>query len=143
MNSSDPSSPSCALSSRIDVTLEVGAATESITANETAPLLKTESSEVSHDVTSQGLDELPLGSAWRNPQTVIRGTTSFISCPCRGIGRQIRALVALHTTDRCAVSLARSVDIVLSYPAFSVKPASQTCQSNLPAKSVASTSGGC
>jgi hypothetical protein len=64
---------------RIDVNLEVGAATESITVNEAAPLLKTESGELSHNVAVDRLNTLPIlgigagqaGSAGiRNPYAV-------------------------------------------------------------------------
>jgi len=47
---------------RVDVTLEVGSAGESVTVNEVAPLLQTESGDVSHNVTTQQQDELPMGS---------------------------------------------------------------------------------
>jgi hypothetical protein len=46
---------------RIDAALEVGAATESVTVSEAAPLLKTESGELSHNVTSERINELPVG----------------------------------------------------------------------------------
>jgi len=45
---------------RIDVSLEVGANTESVTVTESAPLLKTESGELSHNVTSDTLNNLPV-----------------------------------------------------------------------------------
>jgi hypothetical protein len=45
---------------RIDVPLEVGAATESVTVVEAAPLLKTESGELSHNVTTDRVDSLPV-----------------------------------------------------------------------------------
>src|SRR5712671_2966456 len=45
---------------RLDVTLEVGANTESVTVTELAPLLKTESGEMSHNVTSETLNNLPV-----------------------------------------------------------------------------------
>ena len=72
---------------RIDVVLEVGSNTESITVSESAPLLKTESGELSHNVTSQNMDQLPIlgignaqasSSGIRNPLAVsqlIPGTT--------------------------------------------------------------------
>src|SRR5713226_9034579 len=63
---------------RIDVALEVGAATEEVTVNADAPLLKTESGELSHNVRTETMDTLPLvaigvaagSSSIRNPQTV-------------------------------------------------------------------------
>jgi len=45
---------------RSDVTLEVGAATESVTVEAAAPLLKTESGELSHNVTGNDADLLPV-----------------------------------------------------------------------------------
>jgi hypothetical protein len=45
---------------RIDVPLEVGAASESVTVIEAAPLLKTESGELSHNVTNERVDNLPV-----------------------------------------------------------------------------------
>ena len=64
---------------RIDVALEVGTASESVTVNEAAPLLKTESGELSHNVGTDRMDNLPIlgigasqaGSAGiRNPYAV-------------------------------------------------------------------------
>ncbi|HEY6346786.1 MAG TPA: TonB-dependent receptor [Bryobacteraceae bacterium] len=64
---------------RIDVNLAVGATSESVTVTEAAPLLRTESGEVSYNVTSQTLDELPIvgigaaqasSSGIRNPLAV-------------------------------------------------------------------------
>jgi hypothetical protein len=45
---------------RIDVSLEVGAISETVTVNADAPLLKTESGELSHVVTSSRMDDLPM-----------------------------------------------------------------------------------
>ena len=45
---------------RIDVPLEVGAATESVTVEAAAPLLKTEGGEVSHNISTQTLNDLPV-----------------------------------------------------------------------------------
>jgi hypothetical protein len=45
---------------RVDATLEVGAANESVTVQAEAPLLKTESGEVSYNVATNTLDELPI-----------------------------------------------------------------------------------
>jgi len=69
-----------ALTLRIDITLEVGSAAESITVTEAAPLLKTESGEMSHNVTGQRLNDLPVlsvgaaagSSSIRNPTSVVQ-----------------------------------------------------------------------
>jgi hypothetical protein len=45
---------------RIDAVLEVGAATESVTVEAAAPLLKTEGGEVSHNISTSTLDDLPI-----------------------------------------------------------------------------------
>ena len=45
---------------RIDVTLDVGSTSESVTVSADAALLRTESSEVSHSVPTSRLDELPI-----------------------------------------------------------------------------------
>lgn len=47
---------------RIDGNLEVGAAAESITVTSAAPLLVTESSEISYNVSTSRLNELPVGN---------------------------------------------------------------------------------
>ena len=80
-----------ATDTRKDVTLQVGTANEVITVEDTAPLLKTESGEVSHRVTTNDLDNLPVltisGGSWfgatamgnlRNPlasSTLLPGVT--------------------------------------------------------------------
>src|SRR5215471_13928212 len=45
---------------REDITLEVGATTESVTVQAEASLLKTETGELAHNITLKELDELPL-----------------------------------------------------------------------------------
>ena len=65
---------------RVDVALEVGANTESVTVVEAAPLLKTESGELSHTVTSNTMNNLPVmgigaaagSSGLRNPYAVVQ-----------------------------------------------------------------------
>jgi hypothetical protein len=66
---------------RIDVSLEVGTATDEVTVNADAPLLRTESSDVSHNITASSLNELPIlgiggvlsGSAGiRNPYAMVQ-----------------------------------------------------------------------
>ena len=49
-----------AQTTRVDAALEVGAASETVTVNAEAPLLKTESGEVSHQVDYKDADDLPL-----------------------------------------------------------------------------------
>ena len=46
---------------RIDIALEIGASTESVTVSEVVPLLKTETGDVSHNVTTDIQDALPMG----------------------------------------------------------------------------------
>ena len=66
-------------STRVDAALEVGAATESVTVTETAALLKTESGELSYNITYDKVNSLPIvqlgGGATlgniRNPLAVI------------------------------------------------------------------------
>ena len=65
---------------RVDVALEVGSAAESVTVTEAAPLLKTESGEMSHNVSAQRLNDLPIlavgaaagSSSVRNPTSVVQ-----------------------------------------------------------------------
>src|SRR5947208_16068519 len=45
---------------RVDITLEVGSAAESVTVTEAATLLKTESGELSHNMTTDRVDNLPV-----------------------------------------------------------------------------------
>jgi len=71
---------------RVDVALEVGSNTESVTVTEAAPLLKTESGELSHTVDVATMNSLPVmgigagagSSGIRNPYAVVQllpGTT--------------------------------------------------------------------
>ena len=64
---------------RIDIPLEVGSASETVTVTEAATLLKTETGELSHNVTTESVNNLPImgigsavagSSAIRNPQAV-------------------------------------------------------------------------
>jgi hypothetical protein len=65
---------------RVDVQLEVGSSTEAVNVTEAAPLLKTESGELSHNVTTSTMDSLPImgigagaGTAGiRNPYAVVQ-----------------------------------------------------------------------
>ncbi len=66
---------------RVDIQLEVGAATESVTVSEAATLLNTETGDMSHNVSAKSMDDLPIlgigagaaGSAGiRNPNAMIQ-----------------------------------------------------------------------
>ena len=46
---------------RVDVALEIGSSNESVTVTADAPVLKTESGDVSHNVTTAQVDDLPMG----------------------------------------------------------------------------------
>ena len=62
---------------RVDAALDVGSATEAVTINAEAPLLKTESGELSQTIETRVMDELPLlevgndSSGIRNPYSVV------------------------------------------------------------------------
>src|SRR4051812_44597529 len=65
---------------RVDIALQVGSATESVTVTESASLLRTESGELSHNVDVKRMDDLPIlgiggtlsGSAGiRNPMAMV------------------------------------------------------------------------
>ena len=45
---------------RVDIGLQLGGASESVTVTESAPLLKTESGELGHSVANESLDTLPV-----------------------------------------------------------------------------------
>ena len=75
-----------AVDTRLDVTLEVGAVTDTITVSEQASLLKTESGELAHSLVTKDVTDLPLftignagGTGTRNPlqQMVLIPGTSF------------------------------------------------------------------
>jgi hypothetical protein len=60
---------------RVDPILQVGSVTDSVTVTEAAPLLKTESGELSHNVTIDRADQLPVfqigtGGGLRNPYAI-------------------------------------------------------------------------
>ncbi len=73
---------------RIDAVLEVGSATESVTVEAAAPLLKTEGGEVSHNIATQTLDDLPI-------LTLTGNAASFGTASSLGNIRNPLAAVAL------------------------------------------------
>jgi hypothetical protein len=71
---------SVASTSRIDVALEVGSAAESVTVTDAAPLLKTESGELSHNMTTDRVNNLPVinlgfGAALGNVRNPLQAIT--------------------------------------------------------------------
>src|SRR5215475_9528278 len=75
---------------RIDVGLDVGAAGDEVTVNADAPLLRTESSDVSHNVAAKVMDDLPIlgiggtqsGSAGiRNPYAMVEMVPGTVWTP--------------------------------------------------------------
>jgi hypothetical protein len=63
-----------ATDTRKDIALEVGTASEVVTVTDSAPLLKTESGEMSHRVTVDDVDSLPVltiaGGGFTGPSTM-------------------------------------------------------------------------
>ncbi len=62
---------------RIDGTLEVGGTSESVTVTDAAPLLVTESSEISFNVSTIRLDQLPVGNMG-NVRNVVRSAAQLM-----------------------------------------------------------------
>ncbi len=83
---------------RIDVALEVGSAAESVTITEETPLLKTESGDLSHVITTERLDALPLmqtgavagSSGIRNPYNVVALMPGSYYSPTGSVGPTVR-----------------------------------------------------
>jgi len=79
---------------RIDISLEVGSASESVTVTEATPLLKTESGDLSHVITTERLDSLPLmqtgavagSSGIRNPYNVVALMPGSYYSPTGSVG---------------------------------------------------------
>jgi hypothetical protein len=83
---------------RIDIALEVGSATESVTVTEETPLLKTESGDLSHVITTERMDALPLmqtgavagSSGIRNPYNVVALMPGSYYSPTGSVGPTVR-----------------------------------------------------
>ncbi len=98
------------------MTLVVGSAAESVTVNDVAPLLQTESAEISHNVTTNIQDELPMGSigAIRVSTEVlltipgVNGGTSVNGAPASSERIRIDGLDATYTLGN--VTLVRSAE---------------------------------
>ena len=83
-----------ATATRQDVKLEVGAVTDTVTITEATPLLKTESGEVSHNVTIDDANNLPVLTLGRSHQRLRQWRLREHSRPAGGLaaspGRQLR-----------------------------------------------------
>ena len=83
---------------RVDIALEVGSAAESVTVTEETPLLKTESGDLSHVITTERLDALPLmqtgavagSSGIRNPYNVVALMPGSYYSPTGSVGPTVR-----------------------------------------------------
>jgi hypothetical protein len=62
---------------RVDVALQVGAATDSVTVTADAPLLRTEGAEQSHNISTQTIDSIPLNFGARGPG-MLRDPFTFV-----------------------------------------------------------------
>jgi len=62
---------------RIDVVLQVGSTSESVTVNADAPLLRTEGAEQSHNIRTETIDALPLNFGARGPGS-LRNPFTFV-----------------------------------------------------------------
>ncbi len=63
---------------RIDITLEVGSASDSVTVADAAPLPKTESGELSHNISTDRIDDLPILQVGGNGSGGIRNPLAAV-----------------------------------------------------------------
>ena len=69
---------------RIDVAMQIGSATESVTVTANAPLLKTESAEQSFNIETERINALPLNFGARGPGSFRNPFTFVVLLPgCR------------------------------------------------------------
>jgi hypothetical protein len=84
---------------RLDSTLDVGAASESVTVTAEAALLKTESGELSHNVGLTSLNELPLLTGARGNAHAITGASPVYTLPDKSTP------VSMATKDKLVVAV--------------------------------------
>jgi len=118
---------------RLDVTMEVGSATESVTVTEEVTLLKTESGELSHTVTSQKLDDLPiLGTGAANASTWgVRNTytlTELIPGTMFNSNTVIRVNGAVSNTQTIAIEGQDATDRFLPFSTVMTQPSADAIQ---------------
>jgi hypothetical protein len=90
-----------AVTARVDIVLQVGSTSESVTVTADAPLLRTDSAEVSHNMTEQFESELPLNGAGigsagsgglRNPYEFITLMPGATMDPIAGLNIRVNGL---------------------------------------------------
>jgi hypothetical protein len=99
---------------RIDIAIEVGATTETVTVNANAPLLKTGSGELSHNVITDRIKDLPLSTGRRRYSKFL-----FSAKPASG-GRTNTDILRFngapgHTADRSPRQEIRSAGCTLQF----------------------------
>ena len=118
---------------RLDIGLEVGSATESITVTEEVSLLKTESGELSHTVTGAKLDELPiLGTGAQNSSTWgVRNTytlTTLLPGTLFNSNTNIRVNGAVSNTQTIAIEGQDATDRFLPFSTVMTQPSADAIQ---------------
>ena len=118
---------------RIDIGLEVGAASESVTVQADAALLKTESGELSHTITVEGLNDLPVfgtgaqnSSTWgiRNVYTV----TTLIPGTLFNSNTNIRVNGAVSNTQSIRIEGQDATDSFLPFSTVMTQPSADAVQ---------------
>jgi hypothetical protein len=113
-----------AVTLRIDINLEVGSATDAVTVTEATSLLKTESGELSHNVTNKRVNDLPafgIGPALssnlgvRNPQAVIQFIPGGYLSAAGGASARAANIVVLFMVNPPIESAFFAADLRLGY----------------------------
>ncbi|MFM2124663.1 MAG: hypothetical protein RL328_1114, partial [Acidobacteriota bacterium] len=118
---------------RIDVSLEVGSAAESVTVTDAAPLLKTESGELSHTIAGAKLADLPiLGTGAQNASTWgMRNAYSFTQLlpgTLFNSNTNIRVNGAVSNTQTIAIEGQDATDRFLPYSTVMTQPSADAIQ---------------
>jgi hypothetical protein len=118
---------------RLDIALEVGSAAESVTVSEEVSLLKTESGELSHTISSQKLDDLPiLGTGAQNSSTWgVRNTyslTTLIPGTLFNSNTNIRVNGAVSNTQTIAIEGQDATDRFLPFSTVMTQPSADAVQ---------------